>query len=86
GDSGGMIYIKRPEDLASKSTRTYNLNYEDLVKEVGVVKRLEVYPIEVINGTEYACENQKVYTIPETYCKKSEPTRINADGSINQTN
>ncbi len=76
GDSGNIKKIKRTEDITSGGIRTYNINYQDLVKEVGIVKRLEVLPIEVVNGTEYTCENQRVYTIPGTYCKNAEATKI----------
>jgi hypothetical protein len=85
GESGGQIVMKRPEDILPVAIRTYNLNYEDLVEEVGKVKRLEVYPIETINSTEYACENMRVYTIPEAYCKPSAPMHLNDDGTLNET-
>jgi len=85
GESGGIIYTKRTEDLLSGALRTYVLNYEDMKKEVGVVKRIEILPIENINGTEYACLNQRVYTIPEAYCKPSTIAVLNEDGTINQT-
>lgn len=85
GESGGIVYVKRTEDIASLALRTYVLNYEDMKKEVGKVKRLEILPIENINGTEFACLNQRVYTIPEVYCKPSEILRLNDDGTINQS-
>ena len=42
----------------------------------GKVTRLEMYPIEEINGTEYACQNQRAYTIPESYCKAAEAINV----------
>ena len=85
GDSGGIIYMKRPEDILSEAIRTYSINEDDLEKQVGKILRIEVLPIEIMNSTEYGCENQKIYTVPDTYCKVNEPTRINADGSINMS-
>jgi hypothetical protein len=77
GESGAVKAEKRTEQILSGATRTYTINYDDLVKEIGVVKRVEVWPVEVMNGTEYTCENQRVYTIPNAYCKSNEA--INAD-------
>ncbi len=76
GESGAIKTVKRTEDILSKGTRTYTIDYTALVKEIGVVKRFEVLPIEEVNGTGYACENQRVYTIPKTYCKPSEPVKV----------
>ncbi|MBN2421033.1 hypothetical protein JXB27_02020 [Candidatus Woesearchaeota archaeon] len=85
GESGGVLYVKRTENIASLTLRTYVLNYEDMKKEVGEIKRIEILPIEDINGTEFACLNQRVYTIPEAYCKPHEAIRLNDDGTINET-
>jgi hypothetical protein len=76
GESGNIKNVKKAGDILSKGRKLYDVDYAALVKEIGRVTRFEVYPIEVINGTEYACENQRVYTIPETYCKPSEPIKI----------
>jgi hypothetical protein len=73
GESGGVRNIKRTEMITIGAIRTYNIDYVSLVKEIGKVTRLEFYPVEVINNTEYACLNMRVYTIPETYCKLSKP-------------
>lgn len=85
GESGGVKEIKRTEDILSNSIRTYTIDYSKLVKELGEIKKFEILPIEIINGTEYACYNQRVYTIPGAYCKEPLPTRVNDDGSINQS-
>lgn len=85
GDSGAIKLEKKEGDILGGGTRTYTIDYAALVKEIGIVKKFDILPIEVSNGTEYACENQRVYTIPSAYCKPSEPTRINNDGSINTT-
>ena len=78
GESGGIKYEKRDDEIMSGGGRSYSINYTKLVKEIGKVKKFEILPIEVMNQTEYACLNQEVYTIPEQYCKRYEP--INVDG------
>ncbi len=77
GESGGTKNVKRTEHLVPGGIRTYAINYEDLVKEIGRVTYLEILPVENINGVDYACKNQHVYTIPEEYCKPS--SAINVD-------
>jgi hypothetical protein len=76
GDSGNVKTVKRPEEILSGGIKTYNLNYKDLVAELGEITRIEILPIEDINGTEYACYNMHIYTIPSAYCKPAEPTNV----------
>ena len=76
GESG-IKTIKMPGEILSEGTRSYKVDYASLVDEIGKVMKFEVYPIEVIDEVEYACQNQRVYTIPETYCKANGP--VNAD-------
>lgn len=76
GETGVVKTMKNDGELIAGGSRTYTLNNADLVKELGTLKRVEIYPIEVVNNTQYACENQRVYTIPEAYCHPSEPMKI----------
>ncbi len=76
--------VRRNEEILSGGIRSFNIDYASLVKELGAVKKMDAYPIENINGS-FACQNMRVYTIPESYCKSADPTRINEDGSINET-
>ena len=76
GESGGTKVVKRTEDIISKATRTYILDYDALVEELGVITRIEILPIEIIDGVEYACLNQRIYTIPATYCKNDVPIDV----------
>jgi hypothetical protein len=76
GESGGTIYIKKPGDILAGGRKSYPVDYEKLVAEIGRVTKFEILPIEVSNGTAYACLNQHVYTIPDTYCKPSEPIKV----------
>ncbi len=86
GESGGKLTIKRTEDILAGGARTYTIDYTKLTSEIGRVTRFEVFPIEVINDTEYACLNMEAPPfIPDTHCKPSEPVRLNDDGSVNTT-
>ena len=76
GESGAIKTVKRPGIILSEGTRSYNVDYTELTDELGRVKKFEIYPIEVVDEVEYACENQRVYTIPETYCKANGPVSI----------
>lgn len=76
GESGATKYVKHPEDILAGGIRVYPVDYPPLVKEIGRVTRLEVLPIETLNGTEVACFNMHVYTIPDTYCKPAEAAKI----------
>ncbi|MEK6886314.1 MAG: hypothetical protein AABW88_00630 [Nanoarchaeota archaeon] len=84
GNNGTTKMVRRNEEILSGGIRSFNIDYSKLVKDIGVVKKMEIYPIEVSNGT-YACENMRVYTIPESYCKLASAIRVNEDGSVNQT-
>ncbi|HIH39333.1 TPA: hypothetical protein HA219_01255 [Candidatus Woesearchaeota archaeon] len=84
GALGDVKTVRRNEEILSGGIRSYNIDYAKLAGEIGVVKKMEIYPIENINGS-FACQNMRVYTIPEEYCKPAEATRINEDGSVNST-
>lgn len=62
-------YIERTEDLVPESVRTYSLSYAELKKECGEIVKFEVLPIETINGTDYACYNQRTSFVPVNNCK-----------------
>ncbi len=76
GESGGIQNIKRPEDIMPGGVRTYTVNYNDIVSQIGEVKTLEVYPIEIQNQTEYACLNMRLYTIPKLRCVPNQPINV----------
>ena len=84
GALGDVKTVRRNEEILSGGIRSYNIDYAKLAGEIGVVKKMEIYPIENINGS-FACQNMRVYTIPEEYCKPAEATRVNEDGSVNST-
>lgn len=85
GESGGVKQVRKEGEILVGGTKVYNIDYTALVKELGVVKKFEVYPIQVTDNQEEACENQRVYTIPKAYCKPFIVPRVNEDGSINET-
>ena len=62
-------YVKNTEDLVTKSSRSYIFIYNDLVDEIGYVKKFEVLPIETIEDREVACFNQRIAFVPENNCK-----------------
>lgn len=77
GESGNKT-VKRAESVLSGGRKTFTIDYEALVKEIGKVTRFGVLPIEIINDTEFACFNQQSAPfIPETHCKPSEPVKVN---------
>ncbi len=62
-------YIERTEDLVPEATRIYNISYIELKNELGSVVKFDVLPVEIINGTEYMCYNQRTSFIPTSHCK-----------------
>ena len=86
GESGGIKKTYDDGEILSKGTKTYTIDYTGLVKELGEIKKVELFPTEMINETNYACLNQQAPPfIPKTHCKPAEAVRLNPDGSINQS-
>ncbi len=76
GVNGTLKTEKRTGEILSEGRKSYEVNYKEVADEIGEVTRIEILPIEIVVDLEYACENQKVYTIPKTYCKPSEPVSL----------
>lgn len=69
GDGEKVKYVKINDEIPSGSTKSFNIDYSTLVNELGVIKQMVIYSIEEMDGISYACINQRIYTIPEQYCK-----------------
>lgn len=66
---GEKVYFKSETGLKVGESKEFELKINDWEAQVGNIIGVEVQPMKIVGGDEYACVNQRIIAIADSTCK-----------------